>query len=100
MTLRFSLRRYLWRHPAVPLGVTGLVMIYAVALSIQRIMQARQTVHANWAVTAGLGLTSSLTLIGAAWGWLYLAYRHRVRGSRLSLSLVLGLAGVYGAGLG
>src|SRR4051794_4087094 len=97
--LRFSLRRYFERHPAVPLGVACLAMIYGAALSVQRIMHARRTVHADWALAVAVGLASSLALIGLVVGWFCWTYRRRMRAAWWSVDVVLGFAGVFLAGL-
>jgi hypothetical protein len=99
MMSRFSLRRYFDRHPAVPLGAGCLAMIYAVALSIQRIMHVRRTVHAGWALTVAVGLASSLALIGGVMGCFWWAWRRRAQAPELSVALVVGLAGAFLAGL-
>jgi hypothetical protein len=98
MMLRFSLRRYFDRHPAVPLGVACLAMIYGVALSVQRIMHARGTVHADWALTVALGLAWSLALIGVVVGWFWRAPR-RPHVAATGFGLLLGLAAVFLAGV-
>ena len=97
--LRFSLRRYFERHPAVPLGVAWSAMIYGAALSVQRIMHARRTVNADWALAVAVGLASSLALIGLVVGWFCWAHRRRMRAAWWSVYVVLGLAGVFLAGM-
>jgi hypothetical protein len=84
---RFSLRSYFDRHPAVPLSLACLAMIYAVARYVQAVMRARGTVHASWAPTVAVGLASSLMLIGVTVGSIWWA-RH-IRSARLGMVLVL-----------
>lgn len=96
---RFSLRGYFGRHPAVTLTLACLLMIYAVVLSVQRLLHARGTVHADWALTVAVGLAASLTLTGVIAGWFWWAHRRRIRASPLGAVLFFGLAGVFMAGM-
>jgi hypothetical protein len=98
---RFSLRSYFDRHPAVPLSLACLAMIYAVARYVQAVMRARGTVHAGWAITVAVGLASALMLIGVTVGWIWWARRRPIRSARLGMALVLAFGpwGVFLVGM-
>lgn len=94
-----SLRRYFDRHPAVALSLACLMVIYAVARSVQAVMRARGTVHANWwAPAVAVGLASSLLLISVTTGSIWWAHHRRIRSAWLAAPL-LGLCGMLVAGL-
>jgi hypothetical protein len=102
---RFSLRNYFDRHPAVPLSLACLTMIYAVARSVQAVMRARGTVHASWAPAVAMGLASWLMLVGVTVGSFW-AYRRRIQSAWLRRiqsawlwGLFFGLCGVFLAGM-
>jgi hypothetical protein len=99
MMRRISLRDYFDRHPAIPLAVFGLLMIYEAIHNGQRLVHARATVQGNWTLTVTVGLASALALTGMVASGFWWASRRPGRATQLRGALALGSCGIFMAGM-
>jgi hypothetical protein len=65
-TRGFSLTRYASRHPGLVVGLALLAMAAMIVLSVQRLLHARGTVHADWSLAVATGLLASLAVLALA----------------------------------